>query len=81
MARLDIEAYIIIDAGTLEGAKDKLFEMCDLPGVKCLSWLQHVQETAEATAQGDDQTEINHAIFTVRGEWEKGRLKSGKAGH
>ena len=40
MARLDIEAHIIIDEATLEAAEDKLLEMCNIPGVKCLSWRQ-----------------------------------------
>ena len=48
MARLDIEAHIIIDEATLEAAEDKLLEMCDLPGVECLSWRQH---EGEKTAQ------------------------------
>lgn len=40
MARLDIEAHIIIDEATLEAAEDKLLEICNVPGVECLSWRQ-----------------------------------------
>ena len=40
MARLDIEAHIIIDEATLEAAEDKLLDMCNIPGVECLSWRQ-----------------------------------------
>ena len=53
----------------------------DTPTVDAIpiDWLERrLQETAEATAQGDDQTELNNSIFTVLVEWEKGRLKSAK---
>ena len=42
-----------------------------------VDWLERrLDETAEATAQGDDQTELNNAIFQVLVEWEKGRRQS-----
>ena len=45
-----------------------------------VDWLERrLNETAEATAQGDDQTELNNAIFQVLVEWEKERRKNGKA--
>ena len=52
MARLDIEAHIIIDDATLEAAEDKLLEMCNVPGVECLSW-RHVDNTPRVIELGD----------------------------
>lgn len=49
MARLDIEAHIIIEGETLEDAEDKLIEMCQTePDAMLLSWRQH---EGEKTAQ------------------------------
>lgn len=42
-----------------------------------VDWLERrLNETAEATARGDDQVELNNAIFQVLVEWEKGRRQS-----
>ena len=37
-----------------------------------VDWFERrLNDTAEATARGDDQTDLNNAIFTVLVEWEK----------
>ena len=53
--------------------------VADAPTVDAIpvDWLERrLNETTEATAQGDDQTELNNALFQVLVEWEKGRRQS-----
>lgn len=65
---------IIVD---MHGTVDKAPTVDAIP----VDWLERrLDETAEVTAQGDDQTELNNAIFQVLVEWEKERRKNGKAG-
>ena len=46
-----------------------------------VDWLERrLDETAEATAQGNDQTELNNAIFTVLVEWTKATLRKKDGG-
>lgn len=45
-----------------------------------IGWLERrLNETAVVTPRGDDQTELNNAIFQVLVEWEKERRKNGEA--
>ena len=49
------------------------------PGIDAIpiGWLeQRLDETAEATADGKDESELNNAIFTVLVEWEKHKDES-----
>ena len=42
-----------------------------------VDWLEkRLSETAEATAQGKDESDLNNAIFTVLVEWETERNKN-----
>ena len=73
--------------GSPEG-DDKLIEIdfaiIDAPTIDAIpiDWLERrLNETAEETARGDDQTELNNAIFQVLVEWEKERRENGEAGH
>ena len=55
MARLDVDAHIIIEGETLEDAEDKLIEMCYKPGLQLLSWRQHEEERTATLIRENDR--------------------------
>lgn len=74
--RWDVKCTAII--ADMLGTVDKAPTVDAIP----IDWLERrLDETAEETARGDDQVELNNAIFQVLVEWEKERRKNGEAGH
>ena len=65
--------------GKTQVKKDVLYDIDNAPTIDAIpvDWLERrLNETAEATARGNDQTELNNALFQVLVEWEKGRRQS-----
>ena len=63
MSVCDIRALLILGCRTIDA----------IP----VDWLENrLNDTAEAIAQGRDESELNNAIFTVLVEWEKHKKNS-----
>ena len=68
--------------GKTQFKNDVLDDIDNAPTIDAIpiDWLERrLNETAEETARGNDQVEINNAIFQVLVEWEKERRKNGEA--